>query len=496
MRFYAAVLAVLLANPAAAQFKDRLDVRLLEIEATVVDKHDKPVHELTGDDFAVTLDTKPAAIEHFAAVRRGTIEQVPTRLIVVVDDLHLHPATKQHALEGLYRFVANSMDARTTASLVTWNGTITMAVKPTTRRDLLLQGIARIARDAPRGMAVDGERRAVARLCQSAQAACAQTILQFAESQAEDTERTVRALGEIVETAAGMDGRKVVLLLSEGMPTLAGVELFAIARDVRGITTGAMALNKTRDIRALARKAQDAGVLFCTIDPSLSLGVDAGMDEYRIDRQQIRIFARESGRILAHETGGRLITDENDLHRAITVLDEQVSTYYSLAVRAPSTAEEGVAVQVRVKDRPELRVVTAVRRSITARQEAVENAVRSHLYLPREQNPLEATLSLSMEKTEPCVAMMQLLIPKEKLTLSGTGAIRGELDVRLAVLDDMGQESEVFATSVLVTDKHGAVIGQGVPLRLGMRKYALSVGVVDRGSGMTSYFQREVDCTR
>lgn len=55
MRFYAAALAVLLANPAAAQFKETLEVRLLEIETSVLDAEG----HLTRDDFSVTLDGKP-----------------------------------------------------------------------------------------------------------------------------------------------------------------------------------------------------------------------------------------------------------------------------------------------------------------------------------------------------------------------------------------------------------------------------------------------------
>jgi VWFA-related protein len=422
MRFYAAVLAVLLAIPAAAQFQDRVEVRLLEVEATVLDKQGRPVENLTRDDFLVTLDGKPAEITNFSLVAGGSVVAsapedrtaataavpkqaiaVPTRVIIIFDDMHLHPAAKQHAIAGLREYIAQSMDASTTATIVTWARSLRTNVKPTSDRAALLRGLAEVARQQPHGMAVDAERRSFSRLCDLSTAACTAAAPHFAESQALDVERTMNALREVIESLGGMEGRKIVFFISEGMPMRPGVELFTRARRFPGDYLGALRATKKHEFLALATAAQDAGVVFNTIDPSIGLGADAMVDQYNIDAKQIRDNARRTGELLAQKTGGHLIKDQNDLHRALAELDRQMSTFYSLAVRAPERADEA-KVQVRLRNHDDLRVFTATRRSLTTREESVASAVRAQLYERRESNPLEARLFIEKQQAQRCIA--------------------------------------------------------------------------------------------
>ncbi|MFP5247583.1 MAG: hypothetical protein ACLGH0_12905, partial [Thermoanaerobaculia bacterium] len=266
------------------------------------------------------------------------------------------------------------------------------------------------------------------------------------------------------------------------MELLPGEDVFSLAAGTQAATIGALRLNRTREIRQLARDAQDAGVVFCTLDPSLSGG-----------SYQVRQNARDSARLLARETGGTLIADQNDLHAALIALDDQISTYYSLGVRAPANADEGVRIEVHLTDPRKLRVLTATRRSVPSRTEAVASSIRSRLYLRREDNPLDARLSIDITRGNGCTAMMQLLLPSQKLLLDDT-PIRGFVEVRFAVLDERDQESDVLGTVVTVTSKHGSVIGQGIPIRLNAQKYVLSAAIVDRASGVASYLQRDIDC--
>lgn len=510
MRLYAAVLVSLLALPATGQFSETLEVRVLEIEATVVDAKGETVDTLTRDDFEVALDGKRVEIADFFLVRRGAIEEpsaapasseappplvaVPTRIIIVVDDVHLHPNTKVHALNALHDYIARIMDPWTTAMLVTWDGKVETRVKPTTRRDVLLAGLKDIADEMPRAASADAEFFDLIRLCQVVGAACVSQIPHYASSRAADVDRTITALREVIAAVAGMEGRKVIYFVSEGMAAVPGIELTTYANNRRGFTSGPMHVNKGPDLKRLARTAQDAGVVFNTIDPSMPVGAGGSVETSNFDMQQYRENARDSGRLLAKETGGRLIAGQNDLQQALAVLDDQVSTYYSIGVRVPSDAGKDVDVRVRVKNQPKLRVLTATRRNIPSREEAITNAVRSRLYLRKDENPLEARVALSTERSEGrCTAMLQILVPSSKLILAN-GPVRGNVDVRLAVLDEQGQESEVFRSMILVTSKHGAMIPHGIPLRIGSGMHTVSLALVDRATGVASYVQREVEC--
>jgi VWFA-related protein len=488
---------VLLAIPAAAQFKDTLEVRLLEIEATVLDAKGLPVETLTRDDFAVTLDGKPAEITNFSLVRGGTVPEngapIATRVVIFIDDLHLRPSSKQHAIEGLKKYVTESVDEWTTVTVVTWNTALHTRMPPTNQREPVLRVLDAIAGELPIGMSVDGERRALSKLCHMDQNACAMAVPSFADSQAEDAERTIVALREVVASIGGLEGRKSVLFISEGLPMLPGVEMYSRVRRSSGDHPGAMNLSPRRQLRELAHEAQDKGIVLNTIDPSIGLGASGGsmMNPYTIDYRQIRDNARRTGELLAKETGGRLVTDRNDLHAAFAELDAQVSTYYSMAVRAPQRADEA-KVQVKLKGHhPGLRVLTASRRRLETRESHVASAVRAQLHERRESNPLDARLFIELGHADRCVAAMQVLVPKERVSLSPA------VDVRLAVLDQRDQESDVYSSTIQITPKHGAVIGQAIPVLLAEGgRYVLSVALIDRATGVTSYLQRDVDCSR
>jgi VWFA-related protein len=494
MRFYAAALAVLLAIPAAAQFKETLEVRLLEIEATVLDAKGHPVENLIRDDFVVTLDGKAAEITNFSLIRGGAVPEngapIATRVVIFIDDVHLHPDSKQHAIAGIKEYIARTIDEWTTVTVVTWNTSLHTRMPPTNRPEPIVRALDAIARELPLGMSVEGERRALSRLCSMDQASCAAAVPYFADSQAKDAERTIEALREVIASIGGLEGRKSILYVSEGLPMLPGVEMFSRVRRATGDHLGALALNKKRELRQLAHEAQDKGIVFNTIDPTIGLGAASAMNPYAIDYKQIRDNARQTGQLLARETGGRLITDRNDLHLALAELDEQVSTYYSMAVRAPNMADEA-KVQVRLKGHPELRVLTATRRSLQTRESHVSSAVRAQLYERRESNPLEARLFIEMGHAERCIAAMNLLVPKARVSLSHA------VDVRLAVLDQLDQESDVYSSTILITPRHGAIVGQAIPVLLAEGgRYVLSVALIDRATGVTSYLQRDVDCSR
>jgi VWFA-related protein len=502
VRFYFAVLATLLfAATASAQFSETLEVRVLEIEATVVDRQQRPVEGLTRDDFLVTIDGKPAEITNFSYVSRGATRDadapagqaavempVPTRLIIVVDDLHLHPDSKRRALAALRKYVEETMDAATTATLITWNGALTTRTTPTSRRDILLSAIAASAKEIPRGMAIDAERSQL--LAVRRQSGVSPTYLRmvenYAESRAEDVERTIGALEEIADHAAtSVDGRKIILLISEGVPLHPAQEMFTTTVGTRQPPLQGARFNKGRRFEALARRAQEAGVVFSTIDPS-----DATSND-RITRD----IAHEGVELLARETGGALIANQNDLDGALRTLDERVSTYYSLAVRAP--AETGPQkIEVRVRNQPRLRVHYAMRRGMPSRDEAIATAIRTQLTRRSEDNPLDARFFVEVEtKEKGCIAALQFLVPAEKLTLlPATEAVRGQLDVWFTVADNHGIEAPVRTRGIAVTPKHGKIIGHSQPIALVPGHYVVSTALVDRLSGATAYLQRDVEC--
>jgi len=221
-----------------------------------------------------------------------------------------------------------------------------------------------------------------------------------------------------------------------------------------------------------------------------------GEVDLTIDTRMMRHNAHEGVALLARETGGTLVADQNDLDRALALLDERVSTYYSIAVRPPEGTSERPKVEVRVKNQSRLRVHVATRRGLGSRDEAIVNAVRAQLTRRNEDNPLDARFFVEVERGDDrCSAKLSFLIPAEKLTLlAPTEALRGQIDVWYAAVDQSGLESRVGSHLIDVTSRHGSTIGRAVPVTLPLGQFVVSVALVDRLSGATSYLQRDVEC--
>lgn len=507
MTSYAAAVVVLLTMPAAAQLSETVEVRVMEIEATVRDSQNNPVENLTRDDFIVTIDGKPAEISNFFIVQRGVIrddvsaeqdgvaappQTVPTRLVIIVDDVHLHQGPKTRALQAVGRYLQQTMDASTTAMLVRWHGALQTRVKPTTRKDLLLSGLEAMEKEPGVAARADSERRTLLRMKEALPPdQYYQAVLQFCESQQRESTQTFDAIREILKSIAGMEGRKIVLFVSEGIPLLAGQEMIADAVGNKGNPLDAFRFDRSSDMRGVARAAQEAGVVFSTLDPSPTV---PAMDDPGLDYKRMRDNARDSVTHLARQTGGDVIFDRNDFEKELLALDERVSTYYSIGARPPSSARKSIRVQVKVKNQPRLRVLVSTRRNLTSGEEAIANAVRSQLYLREESNPLGALVAVAKTelRNDRCVASVAVQVPSERLTLLPNGETRGQIDVRFAVLDAREQESDIRTLTRNVRDE--TVVSELLSIGLRDRKYVVSMAIVDRLSGAVSYLQRDVRC--
>ncbi|HJQ40074.1 MAG TPA: VWA domain-containing protein [Thermoanaerobaculia bacterium] len=491
------LLILLLAFPAAAQITESIEVHVLEIEVSVLDRAGKPVEGLTAADFEVRVNRKPTEISNLYLVKRGAIVDetrgaagsqpaeappaiVPTRLVLFVDDLHLHQRTKKRAVASLRNFVEKTMDDATTAMLVRWNGSLSVVVPATKDRARLLAAIDGMATEPGLMRNVDSQRRLLGQLAASMDPDIVrQHYLAYCESQARDTRQTIDALREVTRAASGLEGRKILLHVSEGLPMFAGWEMLASIEGGKGqIPLEVMKFNLDGQYRALVKFAQQSSVVFCPFDASGPEGAAYAVDipEGNPNPDLIRENVRATATLLARETGGQLIADTNELDLALARVTDQVTTYYSLGVSAPSGSRGPFNIAVRLRNRPELRVVTAPRRNVTSEPERIANGVRSRLYFREEANPLEARLRVSAPKREGnrCVVHVSADVKK---------AI-SPVTFHFAVIDDRQQESNVRTVQAPL-----------VSLGLSPRKYVFSAAIVENLSGETSYLQQDIDAT-
>lgn len=545
MRKFAMVLAASLLT-ASVLAQESIEVHVLELEAVVLDQKGKPVDDLTRDDFEVLLDGKPVAVSNFYAVRRGSIvderrergfaatagtkydSETTARLIVIFDEMHLTPTARTRALAALRRYLDTPDAARVSTSILRWDNAMTLVAKPTRDRGELLRAVDQLEKTAaPEALRSRVERERLMRDIDEVAAGggrqdfnrvtraemSLRSVEMYAVQQAGITERTLRATHDLLTMAAGLDGRKVVLYVSEGMPMQPGIEMFDYAASVflkTGIAGSGVSLDKlqggsgaetrrnhTRDFEALADRAQRSGVVFSALDPGGIRGLEGTGPEVRESVGRINsLLVRENDsaglRLVAAQTGGRFITNENNLDRAISVLTGDVSTYYSLGVQPPEKRRKEIDVQIRVRNRPGVRVLTSRNRAITSRAEAVSSGVRARLYSREQDNPLQARafLGSAWPDGKRCVAPVQVVVPADALTVIDGKA---QIELYAIALDEGEQESPVRTIQRTVSVKAGETINESITFGFQPRRYLVSLAIVDVMSGETSYLLTDVD---
>lgn len=492
--------AALLACAAAAQLSETLEVKVMELEAVVLDKTGKPVEGLTREDFEVRVGGKPVELTNFFAVRKGAAVDdepgaasasapttLPTRLFIFIDERHLRQRSLHYGMKALQQYAADAPDAGVTYALMRYNGSLDVVLRPTNDRKRVLDELLSMK---PRPTGLERDDRDIAAAWGTGRIISrdgARTMrLRLAEMQKRETDQTIIALRNVVRIASGMGGRKILLYVSEGLPWTSVPELYMGSAFEPGQTGhalllfdagDAMRLSSDKELRELAREAQDAGVAFCTID--------AGTRAGSMSKDNLRT----SVALLAAQTGGIVAGNQNDLKASIDLLTDQMTTYYSLGIRSPD--QDTAKVQVKVRNRPDVRVVTSTRRAIRSRDQTVADAVRARLYLREQQNPLNAKIELVKPEMKDgrCTAVVRVSAPAETLTF----APRAKTTIHFALLDE--EENQSAVESVSRDLAQGDALAELVTFTVLPRKYVASFAVVDAASGATSYLQRDLDAT-
>jgi VWFA-related protein len=528
------LLSLLIAVPVFAQHAESIDVRVMEIEAVVVDRDGRLVEGLRAGDFEVTVGGKKRPLSNFYAVRQNRIVSdpgestsqqpataIPTSLIIFIDDNRLGQGAKTRAMKALDKYIRANVGELTTAMIVTYRSQLSVRVRPTEKPGYLLAELAKIAKepasahifdsDSSREVLIDKIDRILMAGTGCNSDPCSgkemdlspdwvwHEVERVVERETKNVDHTLKALREAVKLASGFSGRKVLLYVSEGLPLMPGSDLLEywqrmadksplfsnFSRNMNYGSKQILRWDRTAQFQALANEAQKANVSFFSFDAGGLRGFE-GTDVTNPTRGGtfntfLATASRDGGaQLVAEQTGGRFIRNGNDIDKVLLAMSEQFSTYYSLGVAADPRARS-MDVQVKVKNRPGLRVISARRRTPLTRGEELARNVRSRLYSQQSENPLGATLSVGTPVPigGRCVATIRIEVPRPVVETVG---------IHFVLLNEKNDESDIRSASVPVTATpltHSFTIG------LQPQKHVFSLAI-DAG-GETSYLQKEID---
>ena len=129
--FCVVVLGLSAAVALAQQFSDTVQVTIIEVPVTVVDRAGKPVTGLTRDDFEVTDDGRKVTLVGFEAIdmNQATVEQSGRPLppaayrnfLLLFDLANSSPGTLKRAQEAAREFVTSQLGERDLAAVATFS---------------------------------------------------------------------------------------------------------------------------------------------------------------------------------------------------------------------------------------------------------------------------------------------------------------------------------------------------------------------------------------
>ncbi|MEO8505147.1 MAG: VWA domain-containing protein [Acidobacteriota bacterium] len=518
---------------ASPSFGETLDVRVVNLEAVVVDKSGNRVNGLTPADFLLRVDGKEVPIEYFTEVSGGqAVERtataggapvtsgmpslqpgtpVGTSYLVFVDDFFPVAADRNRTLDKLRselarlspedRMAVVAYDGRKLDMLTTWSQSVPALERVLEKaKDRPAYGLRRITelRSADRDRQLRDQ--SFGNVASTLGAGTVTTQLElsdrsFAEDLAAQVSGAVDAAVATLRSFAAPPGRKVMLLLSGSWPY--DPPQYVI-NDLTKLVSEPSIPSGDKLIRPLSDTANLLGYTVYPVDvPGLQgSGLDAE-DQTVDDAATTTLNARNREQdgettmlYIARQTGGKALL--NGLRdKAFETVVGDTRSYYWLGFTPQRKGDDhrySVKLEVR---RPGLKIRSREGFLDFSRSSEVSMQVESALLFgnPPTTHPLRVELGKPLKASRSTFKLpLTIFIPLDQLTmLTIAGQTMAELELRVAALDENGRRSEVSVIPVKIAGHGNPAPGQvsryETTLELRKAKQSLVVALYDKASG-------------
>lgn len=475
-----------------------VDVTVTNIDVVVTDKKGNRVRGLKREDFEVYEDGQLQPLTNFFAVDGGKVvyfgdEAVPgaaaaapvpspvpeaapapaeteaaplpvpkTKIVIFIDNLSLQPFNRNRVLKNLETWARENVRDNVEAMVVTWDRSLKVRRKFTNDGREISDVIRQQGDFSTMGQTRLSERRDILRRIDDARSEYEAFVeaRQYALAYKNDLDFTTDALKRTIDQLAGVEGRKILLHVSEGLPQSPGAELWKYIQDRFRTQSGGLTqfeFDSTSAYLGIIRAANAAGVSMYMVDAS-GLSIDEGISaENRSTQAKIDTFVEKTNlqsmiHLMAEETGGKAILNRNDITGPLAEMKSDYTSYYSVGYRSlRSGGERPRKVEVKVKQKG---LVARSRRSYVEKglETRIVEGVTSALYFARDENPL----GVGIEVGQPAPADAQnylvpirIRVPYSRITVLPQGDVaRGRIALYFIVIDAAGKQSEL-ATQVV-----------------------------------------------
>jgi VWFA-related protein len=515
----------------AAPVTESVSVDITNIEVIVTDSKGQRVTGLTRDDFEVRQDGVIQPITNFYAVDGQKVtfldgktleldskelavkdapKELKVRYIIYIDNLNIQPNNRNRMFKRLKEWVQQSVGPRAEAEVISYNRSLKTRQKFTSEPGIVVGVLEDIERETGGGTPLAGDRKDAIQRINDAKspAAAIQVAKTYAQALRNDMEFTVDAIKSTMNSLAGLEGRKIFIYVSEGLPQTAGAELYDAIQ--RKFTTASTLEQFEYDLSSryasIVQAANAQGVTIWALDAS-GLATDSmvSAENRYIESRPSEFFSRQNTQgpiqLMAEQTGGMAAINTNDWKSSLDELSRDFTSFYSLGYRsARSAGDRTHSVDVTVK-RKGMRVRSRKGLMEKSPETRVAETVLSALDYARDDNPLN--VSVRLEDSRPYdrdtyELPVRIVLPIGKLGLLPAGDhYEANYLVYLIVRDSSGDKSDlqIRRETIKVPEKELKIAqGKDQPyeLKLIVRDGAqrLSLAVRDLATNLTSYYQK------
>lgn len=374
----------------AETFAEEVSVEVVNVEVHVTDRQGQPVTGLTREDFRLFEDGEEVEIGYFAAVEGSAArppeatpaaetpaetapasrpeERDPLRLVLFLDQAHMHPSNRARVMGDLERFVTETLRPDDQVMVVDHDRSLRLRQMFTTDRDAVVTAIRQVAEAGTSNLQGLSERREALRELSEGIGSCDELELlealsrvrQYASWLQGEAEASLEAVRTVAGTLRGLPGRTILVYVSDGMEQQPAADLFdALATtcplgDLRPALAGeAMSWNLSSAMERLTAYVNAQRVTLYTFDSS---GLRADLDSElggspSLHGQRLRTAGLQGSLVfLAEQTGGKAALNANRLAPELAKAVEDATTFYSLGFQ-PDHRGDGEVHRLRVEVR-------------------------------------------------------------------------------------------------------------------------------------------------
>ena len=523
-------------------FSEEVEINLVNIDVYVRDRKGAPVTDLTIEDFVVREDGEIREITNFTVVDDEVFRRVsetrelpavkteavetglamavrPTWVVLYVDQENLHPLDRTRILRRVREFVKESLIPPVQMMVVANEGSLKVKQAFTSdAREItgVLRGMGKysggwVDRESVRNDLIErmqdlkGEQSRGDGAAAKGNRQLFQEVVAYAREEAFTLNHSLGGLRQVVDMLAGIEGRKSIIYVSNGLPMTPGLGLmheYASSFHDNSILAYRSRFEKQAQYRSLAAGASSQEVTFHTLDAGgLEVNIGGGADAaYGSDPTSSQIGSSNfqgSLRYLADRTGGIAVVNTNDVSGGLQRVRDDLYSYYSIGFPARGAGRDTIhKVEVEIPGRSGIDIRHRGRFVHKSLETTVQDQVVSALLVGVENNPM----GIEIERQNPLPATgnlwtvpVQISVAMSQITLLPTGdELVGHVVLVAGARDDGGKQSSVQRKDHEIRVPADSDISQRrwtVDSRFLMEegKYRIVVGILDQITRKASY---------